>query len=365
MASAAGRPVVLGYYVPYDTTSWASFEANGSHLDILATQTVTIDACGGIGSRDDQDLKNLAHAQGVRVVPSLLTSSGWLNHQFLADPDIAASAASQIVDYVLAEGYDGFDLDLEGVYADDRDLLSAFVGQVADGLHAQGKLLTLAIPAKDRDVTTGWAGPYDYAALGQAADLVTLMTYEYHGPFSGPGSIAPYDWVSRVAAFAATQMPPQKVLLGIAFYGYDWDLTSGGTRTLGYAQATELANRYGATIGLDPAARTETFDFQALAGDPAPSWPRPPRPQHLVTTRSPTPCPTQPSPPSATPTPRPVPPPDTIEDHEVWFEGDGSAQARLGLAGEYQLGGVATWRLGLEDAGVWSLFDAFRSAASR
>ena len=362
-APVVRRPLVLGYYVPYDTTSWASFQANASHLDFLATQTVTVDACGGIGTRDDQDLKDLAHTQGVRVLPSLLTSSGWLNHQLLADDGAAANAASEIVGYVLAEGYDGFDLDLEGVYADDRDLLSAFVARVADGLHANGKLLTLAIPAKDRDVTTGWAGPYDYAALGQAADLVTVMTYEYHGPFSAPGSIAPYDWVSRVAAFATSQMPPEKVLLGVAFYGYDWNLTSGGARTLGYAQAAELSSRYGVGIGFDPATQTETFGFQAPAGDPAPAWPRPPRPQHLVTQRTPDSCPVEPPPPRPSPTPRPVPPPDTVEDHEVWFEGDGSAQARLGLAAQDHLGGVATWRLGLEDPGVWSLFDAFRSAA--
>src|SRR5205814_5063344 len=105
----------------------------------------------------------------------------------------------------------------------DRAALSTFVQQLSTALHEQGKLLTLAIPAKDRDVTVGWAGAYDYAALGAAADLVTIMAYEYSGPFSGPGSVAPYEWVQRVLAFATGQIQPENVLLGVAFYGYDWN----------------------------------------------------------------------------------------------------------------------------------------------
>jgi hypothetical protein len=72
---------VLGYYVPYDATSWASLEEHADQLDMAATQWVTVDACGNLGSRDDQTLKQLAQARGVRVLPSLLTLSGWLNHR--------------------------------------------------------------------------------------------------------------------------------------------------------------------------------------------------------------------------------------------------------------------------------------------
>src|SRR5205823_1595270 len=126
-----------------------------------------------------------------------------------------------------AEGYDGFDLDLEAVEPQDRSAYSAFVAALGAALHERNKALTLAVPAKTRDVTTGWAGAYDYAALGGQADLITIMTYDYHGPWSGPGSVAPYDWVEQVLTFAASQVPPRKVLLGLAFYGYDWNATSG------------------------------------------------------------------------------------------------------------------------------------------
>ena len=102
-------------------------------------------------------------------------------------------------------------------------------------------------PSRPRpsDTTTGWGGASDYAALGAHADLVTVMAYEYHGSWSGPGPIAPYAWVEQVAAFAVSQIPPEKVLLGLAAYGFDWNTTSGGARYLGWPEAAALGERYG------------------------------------------------------------------------------------------------------------------------
>lgn len=350
---------VFGYYVPYDPTSWASLEAHPEALDAVGAQWVTIDACGNLSSRDDQTLKQFARAQGIAVFPSLLTTSGELNHRLLTEEGLAARAIEQIVGYVEAEGYDGFDLDLEAVQAQDRPAYTAFVAALAAALHARGKPLALALPAKTRDVTTGWAGAYDYAALGQQADLITVMAYEYHGAWGGPGSIAPYDWVENVTAFATSQVPPEKVQLGLAFYAYDWNVTSGGARAMGYPSAARLAERYQAPITLDPATRSATFRYQALAGDSRPAAPAVPPPQHEITTREAPPCPVVlPAPPR--PTPRPLPPPDQIQEHEVWLEESASAAARLGLAAQYGAGGVATWRLGQEDPAVWTMLREWR-----
>jgi spore germination protein YaaH len=361
-ARQPGDRLVLGYYVPYDTTSWASLEAHADELGLVATQWVTIDACGGLTSRDDQTLKQLALSRGLAVVPSLLTGSSWLNHQLLTDDATAATAIQHIVDYTVQENYAGFDLDLENIDPDDRAALSDFVAALAPALHDQGKLLTLAIPAKDRDVTTGWAGAYDYAALGAQADLVTIMAYEYRGPFSGPGSVAPFDWVARVTAFATQQIAPNKVLLGLAFYGYDWNTSSGGAVALGYPRAVALADHEHAEPVFDPGQRSLAFSYTQDPGDVLPPAPSPPRLSHTITTRTAPACDLVP-PPSPPPTPRPTPPADTPQEHQVWVEDSLSAAARLQLADAYGARGVATWRLGLEDPNVWPLFDQWRQAA--
>jgi spore germination protein len=363
--AAAQQPrLMLGYYVPYDATSWQSLVQHADALDIVAAQWVGIDACGNISSTDDQTLKQLAQARNLQVVPSLFTLSGWLNHQLLTDDDTSAHSIEQIVAYVLAEDYDGFDLDLEGIEAADRDAYSAFVARLADALHSQGKLLTLAIPAKDRDVTVGWAGAYDYAALGLAADLVTVMAYEYSGPFSGPGSVAPYPWVDRVARFSGQQIGAEKVLLGLAFYGYDWNVTSGGAESLSYSQAVALADGTAAQPSFDPTSQSVTFSYEALAGARPPAAQRPAALQHVITRRAAAAC--ELVPPAATPIPpRPAPVPGTPQQHEVWLEDSTSVLARIGLAERYQVAGIATWRLGLEDPAVWSAIAEYRNGHDR
>src|SRR5439155_3403098 len=158
---------------------------------------------------DDQTLKQFARSRGIQLFPSLVTFSGWLNHRLLTNDEISTRTIGEIVDYVAAEGYDGFDLDLEGVWPDDRAAYTAFVTSLGAALRDRGRMLALAIPAKTADTTTGWGGAFDYAALGAQADLLTIMAYEYHGGWGEPGPIAPYAWVEQVAAFATSQIPPE------------------------------------------------------------------------------------------------------------------------------------------------------------
>ena len=40
--------LVLGYYVPYDVTSWASLRAHVDQLDYVGAQWVTLDVCGNL-----------------------------------------------------------------------------------------------------------------------------------------------------------------------------------------------------------------------------------------------------------------------------------------------------------------------------
>jgi spore germination protein YaaH len=53
--------------------------------------------------------------------------------------------------------------------------------------------------------------------------------------------------------------------------------------------------------------------------------------------------------------------PGTLQSHEVWLEDASSAEARLAVAEHYAAGGIATWRLGLEEPRVWDLFADWRA----
>jgi spore germination protein len=353
----------FGYYVPDDPTSWWSFQAQVDQLSFVAPQWVFLDGCGNLSSRDDRTLVAFAHAHGVKVVPTLPTSSGWLNHQILSDPTTAQRAIDQSVAYVVSEGYDGLDLDFEGVRPDDRAALTGFASRLSNALHAEGKLFTMALAAKSFDAKTGWAGADDYAALAPLVDRAIIMTYEYSGATTPPGSTAPQAWVDQVLAYTTSIIPPEKVLLGVAFYGRDWNLTQGGqSRAVTYPQAAAIAQAAGATITSDPTTRSGTFTYTVPAGQRPPLVAAVPSFTHdIVEHLAPT-C--RVVPPATAPTPTFSPTPSAAAGatvkHEVWIENASSVRARLDLADTYKIAGVAFWRLGQEDPAAWPTISTWR-----
>jgi len=68
------------------------------------------------------------------------------------------------------------------------------------------KLLIVSVHAKT-DSTGAWSGAaaHDYVGIGQAADVVRVMGYDFHWQGSSPGSIAPADWVDAVLAYAVSK----------------------------------------------------------------------------------------------------------------------------------------------------------------
>lgn len=363
-AAAEAKRIFLGYYVPYDSSSWVTLEAHADSIDYVVAQWTTVDACGNIGSRDDRTLIAFARARGIKVLPSLFTSSAWLNHRLLTEEAVTSRAIQQLVDYVIAEGYAGLDVDLEDVSASDRTAYTTFVARLSTALHQKSKLLTLALPAKTSDVTTGWGGAFDYAALAQHLDLAMIMTYAYTIASSQPGSTAPYDWVDRAIAFATSQIPPEKVLLGLAFWGYDWNTTSGAPASaLRYSQAAAIAKQYGVQITKDPATRSANFTYTAGRDDAPVGQELLPKLNHDISVRSqpacPVPSPTSRPQPTATATPTPAP----TQHHVVWLEDAESTFEHLAIADKYHTAGVGAWRLGQEDPAVWPLLSRWRKGS--
>jgi spore germination protein YaaH len=339
-------------------------QAQIDQISFVAPQWVSIDACGNIGSRDDRTLVAFAHQHGVKVVPTLATGSGWLNHQILTNPASTQAAIDQIVGYVGSNDYDGLDVDFEGIQASDRAAFTSFAARLGQALHRNGKLLTMALPAKTTDSKTGWAGAFDYAALAPSIDHAIIMTYEYSGVTTPPGSTAPQSWVDRVLGYTTSAIPPAKVLLGVAFYGRDWNLTQGGrSRAVTYPQAAALAAAEDTTIVNDPTTRSGTFRYASPAGQAPPLVAPVPSFSHDIVVHSLPTCSIQPP---AAPTPRVTPTPTApatgLVQHEVWIENAASVGARLDLATHYDVGGAAFWRLGQEDPAAWPVISAWRKS---
>jgi spore germination protein YaaH len=159
---------------------------------------------------------------GRPVIPSIVDGTA---RQYMAavltNPTTRAEHVNDIVEVVLANGYDGIDLDYEkfafsdgqNTWATTKPAWVAFVTELSARLHSYGKLLTVAVPFSGY-----WV--YDHAAMGQLTDGVRIMTYDWS--VSTPGAVAPMWWLEREMDVLAKIIPPAKTYMGVPLYGRDW-----------------------------------------------------------------------------------------------------------------------------------------------
>lgn len=264
---------------------------------------------------DDQWM--IEEALSFQTIPTLtltpLGADGRFNNQLitklLSDEAAKKNIIRNLTRVILQKRYRGLNLDFEYILPEDRVAYAAFVKQVTDTLNLFEVHVSVALAPKYSDQQSGvlYEG-MDYALLGAAANSIFLMTYEWGYTYGEPMAVAPVNQVRRVAEYALTRIPAEKIVLGVPNYGYDWPLPfqAGTTRakTLGNIEAVSLAGQYGAEIQFDEQAQSPWFRY----------W------QYGI-------------------------------QHEVWFQDVRSYRATFELAKE----------LGLRGVGYWTIMQLFRA----
>ncbi|HYF25440.1 MAG TPA: glycosyl hydrolase family 18 protein [Baekduia sp.] len=262
--------------------------------------------------KDDPLITQWALDRKVKVLPRFNCQRTSTVRQILTDPATRERILSQLVELADRHGYDGINLDLETGQPQDRDPLSSFTAELASRLHGAGKQLSIAVSPKFKDEPNHPRSTFfDYASLSQSADWVFVMSWGLHWSTSAPGPLADTAWLTKVYDYAATFPNKHKFIMGLNFYGFDWQ-NGGGLQNpatpLPYDEIQALIARVGATPAYDAASGEWSFTYIDAAGN----W------------------------------------------HEVWYaDGPGTA-ARLKIASDRGLGGVGFWRTGHEDPRVWS-----------
>ena len=171
----------------------------GATRDRVVNFALQLNADGSITTRPYPDLSAAAGEMGVPVYGLVYNMenghfSAEIARAVLSDPERRGRAVADMLAIVQVHGLAGIDIDIENVPGDLRPHYTALVREAAaalkprDGIH-----LTVSVPAKVWDDTTSnWGGAFDYAALGEAADQVAIMTYDEHtyGLPHGPVALA-------------------------------------------------------------------------------------------------------------------------------------------------------------------------------
>jgi spore germination protein len=320
-AQAAPSFVRWGYYVTYDRTSWTTLQAHLGTLDIVSPYFFQLRADGTIEALSDPTADSFLRQSGITVVPMIKNVPRWNDFTpLIADPVQRSAVIARLARLVEERGYSGIHIDFEAVNARDAPHLTAFMRELAAQLRPRGKLVTQAVVARTSDTPTTWGGAYDYPALAEANDYIVVMAYDFHYAGGSPGPVAPYTWVQRVVSYLTTRVPREKLILGIPLYGYDWNVTAGPpARSVRYDQVRELLRRPGARSGYDETEKEAWIRYTDDQG----------------------------------------------QQHEVWHADARSVAARVDLALDRGLAGVALWRLGHEDPAVWDDLARLNTPATR
>ncbi|HUP64671.1 MAG TPA: glycosyl hydrolase family 18 protein [Thermoanaerobaculia bacterium] len=257
LATSTAHAYRLSAWVtPWSPEALPSIEMNAGNLDESNPVWYSLAANGTISPNWNAENPTwIAAMTGTAIVPTIQNFSNGRFDSALVAALIGTAHARQahidaIVALVLAKGLDGIDLDYESLQPDLREPFTLFIEALASELRAAGRTLSVAVHPKTSD-SQNWKGPgaQDWPRIGAAADSIKVMAYDYHWSTSGPGPIAPLDWIESVTRYALSTMPAEKVMIALPWYGYDWG-TAGG-KGITWSEATALANSTGSVIERD------------------------------------------------------------------------------------------------------------------
>lgn len=140
----------------------------------------------------------------------------------------------------------GIEIDYENIPREYRESFTLFIQKLGNKLHNQNKLLYVALHAKTSEFKAyAGAESQDYEDICKVADKCTIMAYDKHYKGSGPGAITPLSWLKEVIAFAQLEIPQDKLVIGLPFYGYEWPTGKRGTsRTYSNILEYKAENNY-------------------------------------------------------------------------------------------------------------------------
>ncbi len=213
----------------------------------------------------DEDFVKAMHARGIKVIPFL--SNHWERELGRAALNNRTQLAEQILSAVNQFNFDGVNIDIENLTHDDRSNYTDFIRLVRQKLPPD-KTVSIAVAANPYGSYHGWAGSYDYKALGNLCDFILVMTYDesYYGSLEGP--VASSSFVENSMKYALTQIPANKLLLGIPFYGRYWKqgATVGGNALTAY-DIEALMSKYNGKVTYDKNTQTAKVTVEIKPGD--------------------------------------------------------------------------------------------------
>jgi spore germination protein len=278
-------------------------------LTYLTILNYRVDPLGNLQNINDSHIIKLALEYEVAPIMcvSTMTDSGRgsyaASHSIFNNPEIQDKLIFNMLYTMQTKGYMGLNLSFTHILAEDLTAYAEFVRRVTEEMNQEGYEVFVTITPNALKYRQGVAyeNPY-YAELGNAANYVILITYLWQeGHISDMEQTTPW-YLKQYLDFVVTQIPPEKIMLGLTRIAYDWELPYIENESLGSlltnASAISLANQLGIEIHFDQTSQTPFYYY-----------------------------------------------PESGARHYVWFKDARTYEAILDLVNVYGLHGVAVWNI--------------------
>jgi len=275
--------------------TWFYLSDNDGNIVSLASQSY-VDKCHEKGIAVWALLENMTYDMSTQEVLSYTSKRAYLINNLMTE--------------VLAYGIDGINIDLEQIASETGEHFIEFIRELSIECRKNGIVLSI-----DNYVPKEYSAHYHRKEQGIVADYVIIMGYDEH--YSGSevaGSVASIDFVEEGIARTIEEVPAQKVINGIPFYTRIWETTGGlvSNEDVGMETAETFLSNHDVVPVWDEVTCQNYGEFQS--GDSL---------------------------------------------FQVWLEDKTSIEVKLNIMNNYQIAGVAAWKLGLEKADVWDIIEAY------
>ncbi|MGG3496636.1 glycosyl hydrolase family 18 protein [Peribacillus simplex] len=308
--------ITLGFAFP--TSSGVVFETleeNGDKLSYLAIVAYSFTE-EGFAFIDGDDLPLIAKCKQAGVTPLLMIRNfqeGDFNADLAGDvltnSGFRAKLINSMLNFVREKGYGGVSMDIEFIPPARRSDYVLFLKELKAGLNEL--ILHVNVHAKTADNPDNRiVGGHDYRGIGEAADLVAVMTIDYGYPTGPPEPISPLWWMGEVIRYALANIPGSKLQSAFPMYGYDWIVPSHETKALSAQNAQNLAIATSSEITFDTSAASPTYSYRR-----------------------------------------------ENSKHVVWLEDIRSISAKYALIDAYELIGATYWQIGLQFPQNWAFME--------
>jgi peptidoglycan-N-acetylglucosamine deacetylase len=297
------------FYVAWDAQSYFSLQRNISKLNLVLPEWFFLDdKADTLRVNIDPKALDLIQKADVAVMPMLTNNinqiwRGDVVHRIITNPAKRERLISDLIKNLKVNHFAGVNLDFEELIEKRNEVLTGFLKELYERLHQNNLLITQDVSPFNED--------YDYVNLAKYNDYLFLMAYDEHSADTKPGPISSQRWIEAAVDLVAKKVPSNKIVLGMAAYGYDWGQGKSKVENVTYQEALTTARESDAEVVFDGDTYNVSFEY--------------------------------------------------YDSHDslrtVYFTDAATNFNTLRFATEYGLAGCALWRLGSEDSRIWDFYN--------